>query len=115
MYILPAKGDYIFFENSWSFCVGRDRSQEVIKKILSHFYKVKKVVQLIQSLGRLVLAVVDQANWLNLYKTGLLFLLYKNGSKIIYDLFRPIPIHTEGPRIFKKNVIALPTYPFYLP
>ena len=55
---------------------------------------------------------MDQANWLNLYETGLLFLHIKNGSKNFYDFFRPIPTHTEGPRIFKKNVIALiPGYP----
>ena len=36
----------------------------------------------------------------------------KYGSKIFYDLLRAIPTYTEGPQIFKKNVIALiPGYP----
>ena len=60
-----------------------------------------------QSLGHLVLAVIEKANWLILYETGLLFLQYKNGSKNFHDLLRPIPTHTEGPSDFEKIVIAL--------
>ena len=35
------------------------------------------------------------------------FLQYKNGSKIFYDLLKPIPNYTKEPQIFKKIVIAL--------
>jgi hypothetical protein len=77
------------------------------KNFLSHFYLVKKVVQFIQSLGRLVLAVTKMADWLNLYEPGLLFLHYKNGSKFFYELFRPISAHMRRPSDLKKNVITL--------
>ena len=64
--VLDYQVDYNFCEIAWSFSVGRKRCKEFIKKKLSHFYFVKNVVQFIQSLDRLV-----QANWLNLYETGL--------------------------------------------
>ena len=41
------------------------------------------------------------------YKVSIDFLLFKNGSKIFYELLRPIPIHTEVSHIFEKIVIAL--------
>ena len=96
-----------FFLNRWVFSCGQIQVSSSHKKFLSHFYLVKKVVQFIQSLGCLVLAVMKQADWLNLYETGLLFLHYKNGSKIFYELFRPISTHMRRPSDLKKNVITL--------
>ena len=54
-----------------------------------------------------MLAVWSGADWLVFYEVSIDFLQYKNGSKIFYDLLRPIPTYTEGPQIFKKIVIAL--------
>ena len=54
---------------------------------LGHFYLVKKVVQLIQSLGRLVLAVIGQANWLNFLEITWSFSVGRDRSQEVIKFF----------------------------
>ena len=70
---------------------------------MSHFYIVKNIWKPHRKPANLshfrLPAPIDQ----KFNRISIDFLQYKNGSKIFYDLLRPISTYSEGPQIFKKN------------
>ena len=92
-----------FFLITWSFSVGRNRSQDLIKKLYHFFIIIKTLVIPLENSANL-----PAPNSPNFKRLALLMLWYKNGSKKFLWPFETYPpTHTEGPNAFEKNVFTL--------
>ena len=77
------------------------------KNLLSHFYNVKNLWKPRRKPANLSHFRLQARIGQKFNRISIDVLQYKNGSKIFYDLLRPIPTYTEGSQIFKKIVIVL--------